>query len=223
MPTVAYFGSTLKPTGFFRLGRIADPILSGALTEKHFTYSGKNLLLTKKHTMALKNFEFKARVNDISEKEARLQKLNPRFEGEDHQTDTYFNCERGRLKLREGKIENALIFYSRSDSPVAREAEIVLQKLPASNSIKELLTCSNGILTVVEKKRRIFFIENVKFHFDKLEGLGNFVEVEVIDSDGNQSIADLEKKCNFYREFLDIDKNQIVADSYSDMILKTVD
>jgi adenylate cyclase, class 2 len=58
--------------------------------------------------MQLTNFEFKARVNDIDATEQKLQQLSPIYKGQDHQIDTYFNVPSGRLKLREGTIENAL-------------------------------------------------------------------------------------------------------------------
>jgi adenylate cyclase class IV len=53
--------------------------------------------------MILKNYEFKAAVKDINDLEQKLLKLNPVFKGDDHQVDTYFNVNSGRLKLREGE------------------------------------------------------------------------------------------------------------------------
>ena len=61
------------------------------------------------------NFEFKATTNNLSFLENKFLELNPKFIGEDHQADTYFNVEKGRLKLREGNIENSLIYYERKD------------------------------------------------------------------------------------------------------------
>ncbi len=54
--------------------------------------------------MNIKNFEFKAKVDNIEKFERKLLTLNPKFQGLDHQIDTYFNVSKGRLKLREGKI-----------------------------------------------------------------------------------------------------------------------
>jgi adenylate cyclase, class 2 len=62
------------------------------------------------------NFEFKARVNNIDQLEERLKSHHPDFKGEDHQVDTYFNVNTGRLKLRQGNIENALIWYERENA-----------------------------------------------------------------------------------------------------------
>jgi adenylate cyclase class IV len=55
--------------------------------------------------MTVLNFEFKARTNDLKKAEEKLLLLNPKFIGEDNQTDTYFKVTRGRLKLREGTLK----------------------------------------------------------------------------------------------------------------------
>ncbi len=168
--------------------------------------------------MAFTNFEFKASVKNCDIHEKQLLKLHPKFAGEDHQTDTYFHSESGRLKLREGNVENALILYHRSDDRKARESKVVLQEIPPDSRIKEILTVSNGVWTVVKKIRRIYFIENVKFHFDKLDKLGDFVEVEAIDRRGNTPVVQLRNQCDYYRNLFGINANQISAESYSDMI-----
>ena len=67
------------------------------------------------------NIEFKARTNNIQALEEKLLSLNPQFIGEDHQKDTYYNVKTGRLKLREGNIENALIWYQREDVKGAKQ------------------------------------------------------------------------------------------------------
>ena len=76
--------------------------------------------LNKIESMKIINFEFKAHAKDLHRLEQKLLTLNPFFKGEDHQVDTYYNVPTGRLKLREGKIENALICYDRKDSAGAK-------------------------------------------------------------------------------------------------------
>jgi len=64
----------------------------------------------------IKNREFKAKVDQLESYEQKLLKLNPTFKGIDHQKDTYYNVDTGKkLKLREGNIENALIYYERPE------------------------------------------------------------------------------------------------------------
>lgn len=166
------------------------------------------------------NFEFKARTNHLNELENKLKELQPKFIGQDHQIDTYFNTENGRLKLREGNIENALIHYNRSNSADAKQSDVTLYTPSNSKVLKELLTKSNGIKIIVDKQRRIYFIDNIKFHFDEVKDLGTFIEVEAIDEDGSIGIDKLKEQCNFYKNFFEINPTDFIECSYSDMLMK---
>lgn len=168
--------------------------------------------------MNIKNFEFKARVTEIEKYESKLLTLNPRFHGVDHQTDTYFNVTKGRLKLREGNIENALINYSRENIAGAKASDVILYKHTPDAALKTILSLQLGIKTIVKKKRKIYFIENVKFHFDTIDGLGNFIEVEAADGSGRYSIDELKEQCNRYFEFFELNESDLIDISYSDMI-----
>lgn len=166
------------------------------------------------------NYEFKARCNDTQALEALLKKHNPLFIGTDYQTDTYFNVRSGRLKLREGNIENSLIHYERSNEAYARQSNVALYQHQPDNKLKEVLTNALEVKVVVEKQRRIYFIENIKFHFDQVRGLGSFVEVEAIDRDGSLGIDKLKEQCNYYVQLFGITRGQLIAESYSDLLEK---
>ncbi len=165
------------------------------------------------------NFEFKAKVNDPDVLEERLKKLNPIFKGEDHQVDTYFNVQSGRLKLREGNIENALIHYERKNEAGAKQSDIILYEHNPSKALKDILTKTLGIKVVVDKTRRIYFIENVKFHFDTVQGLGRFIEVEAIDRTAKMDVEVLKEQCSMYANLFDLQPDNYIANSYSDMLL----
>ena len=61
------------------------------------------------------NIEIKARYEDAERAEENLNSLGAGMAGTFHQKDTYFNVERGRLKLRElGSDEGHLIFFRSS-------------------------------------------------------------------------------------------------------------
>ena len=123
------------------------------------------------------NFEFKAKHRDIAEAESILLQHHPLFIGEDHQIDTYFNAATGRLKLREGIIEHALIFYQRTNEAAAKQSDVILYTHQPDAALKQVLTQSLGIKTVVDKRRRIYLNDNLKIHFDTVAGLVKFVEV----------------------------------------------
>lgn len=169
--------------------------------------------------MSTVNIEFKAKADNLNGIEKKLLTLNPIYIGEDNQVDTYFNVASGRLKLREGNIENSLIFYERVNTAGTKQSDILLYQHSPEQSLKDILVKVNGVKVVVDKKRKIYFIDNVKFHFDIVEGLGTFVEVEAIDKNGSIGIDKLKEQCSFYACFFEIAAADYIALSYSDMIL----
>ena len=170
--------------------------------------------------MSILNIEFKASTNKLAALEALLQQHNPVFIGEDHQIDTYFNVQTGRLKLREGNIENALIHYERENTAGAKSSHVLLYQHQPDKILKEILIKTLGIKAVVDKSRKIYFINNVKFHFDTVVGLGTFVEVEAIDKDGTIGKEKLQAQCDEYAALFKINASDFCALSYSDMILQ---
>lgn len=169
--------------------------------------------------MNIKNFEFKAKVNEIESFEQKLRSLNPVFQGLDHQVDTYFNSKTGRLKLREGNIENSLINYDRENVHGAKESHIILYQHAPSKALKEILTKQLGIKVIVDKKRKIYFIDNVKFHLDVVENLGTFIEVEAIDTKDEFTIEQLKNQCDYYFGFFGLKQEDLINQSYSDLII----
>lgn len=169
--------------------------------------------------MSINIIEFKARIKDVAAAEEKLRLLNPAFKGEDRQKDTYFNIRKGRLKLREGNIESALIWYERPNEAGAKLSQVLLYKHGADTTLKALLEAANGIKTIVDKRRRIYFIDNIKFHFDEVNQLGSFIEVEAIDETGILGIEKLQEQCHHYIRFFEIQPHEFISSSYSDMML----
>lgn len=169
--------------------------------------------------MHVQNVEFKARVDDLTWYEQKLLTLQPRFHGLDHQIDTYFNTTHGRLKLREGNIEHALIHYDREDLAGSKSSQVILYTHQPDPALKAILTKHLGIKTIVDKQRKIYFIDHVKFHFDTVDRLGTFIEVEVIDNTGAQPLKVLQSLCDDYFQFFELTSTQMVAQSYSDLLL----
>jgi predicted adenylyl cyclase CyaB len=168
--------------------------------------------------MKIRNYEFKARAADLKGLEREFLKLNPVFRGEDHQVDIYFKVDSGRLKLREGNIENSLIYYERPDTPGAKESDVLLYRHNRNDSLKEILTRISGIKVIVDKRRRIYFIGNVKFHFDTVRYLGDFIEVEAIDETGQIPTEDLMGQCSYYFKYLGLKESDYIDKSYSDLV-----
>jgi len=166
------------------------------------------------------NIEIKARCTDHKKVRNFLVSNHADFKGTDHQIDTYFKANNGRLKLREGNIENHLIFYEREDKEGPKQSKVILFSSDPKSSLKEILTHAIGILVIVDKLREIYFIENVKFHIDTVKDLGTFMEIEAIDSDGSIDREELLGQCNKYLSLFGINENDLISVSYSDLFLQ---
>ena len=164
------------------------------------------------------NIEIKAKCSDHEKIRSILKSRNAYFKGTDHQIDTYFKVNNGRLKLREGNIENFLVFYERENREGPKQSNVILFKSDPNSSLKEILLTSLGILVVVDKQREIYFIENVKFHIDTVKNLGTFMEIEAIDSDGAFGKEKLLEQCENYLKLFGIPKDDLISVSYSDLL-----
>lgn len=165
------------------------------------------------------NIEVKARYSNLNKARELLKTNNAFFKGTDYQIDTYFKVNHGRLKLREGNIENFLVYYEREDVESPKKSNVLLFKTDLNYSLKEILKKSLGILVVVNKKREIYFIDNVKFHLDEVKNLGTFVEIEAINKDTKFVKERLLEQCKYYMEYLKVPKENLVSKSYSDLLL----
>lgn len=164
--------------------------------------------------------EIKAHCNDHDKIRGLLHSLGAEPKGEDHQIDTYFNVNHGRLKLREGNIENHLIYYERENKLGPKQSDIILFKTSPDSSLKSILVNACGVLTVVDKKREIYFVENVKFHIDTITELGTFIEIEAIDEGGGIGKEKLLEQCNTYLRLFGVPDTDFVSESYSDLLLR---
>lgn len=140
------------------------------------------------------------------------------FKGTDHQIDTYFHSKTGRLKLREGNIENNLIYYVRENTKVSKQSKVTLYETKPKSTLKAILEKSIGTKCVVDKQREIYFIDNVKFHLDTVKNLGDFIEIEAIDIDNNIPKDKLQEQCNYYIKLLEINAKNLISDSYSNLL-----
>jgi len=172
--------------------------------------------------MALINIEIKAKTDNQEYIRKILKSKKAEYKGTDNQIDTYFNISSGRLKLREGNIENQLIYYKRKNQEGPKQSDVTLFKTAPDSSLKEILKRALGVLVVVEKKREIYFIDNVKFHLDTVEGLGTFVEIEAIDINGKIGKEKLSEQCNYYLDLLKIAHEDLIPDSYSDLLVQSM-
>ena len=171
------------------------------------------------YSMSFINIEIKARTTQAASIRQFLLDNKAEYKGTDLQTDTYFHIPNGRLKLRQGNIENNLIWYQRTNQAAAKQSDFLLTPVPDSDSLKQVLTNALGIKVTVVKKREIYFINNVKFHLDELDQLGSFVEIEASNKNDDIPVEELKKQCAYYQQAFNIKEEDLLQYSYSDMLL----
>lgn len=170
--------------------------------------------------MPFLNVEIKAKCDQPAAIRNYLQKNNAEYKGLDEQADTYFNVTKGRLKLREGNIENNLIWYERANDAGPKNSHFHLVKVEDAVGLKLVLERSIGIKVIVKKRREIYYISNVKFHIDEVPGLGSFVEIEAGNILADLSRGQLKEQCDFYMKEFNIQPEDLINVSYSDMLME---
>ena len=173
--------------------------------------------------MKVINVEIKALCSDHERIRRILLEKNADFIGMDHQVDTYFRTGSGRLKLREGTIENNLIRYQRPDQAGPKISHCIIYKTEKGSVLKNILSDAMGVMVVVDKEREIYFIDNVKIHLDRVKGLGTFLEIEAQSEEGDKSEELLKRQCVQLMDEFGIRPDELLSDSYSDLLLNPQD
>ena len=161
-----------------------------------------------------KDYTIKAKIDSGKEMEKALAQLNSKFIGIDLQTDTYFETSHGKLKLRQGTIENLITHYERIPDGEAEKTNVYRYDVNPTEEEIEKLKSSHRVIGIVEKERKIYFIDHIKIHLDKLENEEEYIELEAIDRLNQYSHEELKRQCLDVKERLGIRESDIVQTGY---------
>ena len=133
------------------------------------------------------------------------------------QTDTFFHCNHGRLKLRQFEDSTAeLIFYRRPDQAGPKISQFIISKCDPDTMLA-ILAAAHGIVGVVEKRREVFFINQTRVHLDEVENLGTFLELEVVlEEEQSEELG--EKIANQILADLNVPQSSLVSNAYIDLL-----
>jgi predicted adenylyl cyclase CyaB len=165
------------------------------------------------------NVEIKAKVGNRARLKALVEAL-VRTPGQlIVQEDTFFAVPRGRLKLRKFSSNSAeLIYYEREDSPGPRGSRYSISRTPEPDSLRTVLQMSLGVRGVVSKMRTLYLVGQTRIHLDEVEGLGSFVELEVV-MQPNQHPADGVQIARELMAKLEIQDSELIEQAYIDLLL----
>lgn len=164
-----------------------------------------------------KNLEFKVRYDSIDNLIPKLQGLKATHKEVIKQEDTYFHNPKGRLKLRETELSNDgwLIYYERPNNTESRYSIYQLCRIPEPTQLKDILSVSLGIKTIVKKERSFWLYKNTRIHLDIVEGLGEFVELETVFQ--GQSDTEATSEHQYVKTMLELNLADPIAVSYSEL------
>ncbi|MGE5072017.1 MAG: class IV adenylate cyclase [Anaerolineae bacterium] len=165
------------------------------------------------------NIEIKARARDFSGIRARAEALTDTPVQVIPQEDTFFTVGQGRLKLRvRSKGDPAqLIYYERPDQGGPKRSDYQIFETQDPQALKQTLGRALGVRGVVRKTRFLYLVGQTRVHLDDVEGLGQFMELEVVmrpgqpDSEGQSIAADLMAK-------LGVEQSDLLEGAYMDLI-----
>jgi len=165
-----------------------------------------------------RNIEIKAHVADLSAVTARAAAIADEGPTEIRQDDTFFACERGRLKLRAFSSEaGELIFYRRTDQEGPKESFYVRTPTSAPDSLREVLALAYGESGRVRKRRTLFMVGRTRIHLDEVEGLGDFLELEVVLQDDEPNDVGVREAESLMKK-LHVDPSQLIDVAYVDLL-----
>ena len=170
--------------------------------------------------MILKNIEIKAKLRDYKKVQKLVEELCPDPVQTEQQEDTFFITSKRRLKLRESDGNSALIYYDRKDSLEPSQSDIAISSTDSPDTLKSVLSKSLGIRGIVKKNRTLYKYGQTRIHLDDVEGLGKFIELEVVLR-SDQTAKDGEAIANKLMDKFNIHKTDLIDVAYMDLIETT--
>lgn len=168
--------------------------------------------------MQIHNIEIKLRIEDAERARSAIEAVADGPAEVLRQRDTYFETGRETLlKLREENGRASLIGYRRTLADAPQPSDIRLARVDDGDELAALLAHALGTLAVVEKTRRLYFRGQTRIHLDRVAGLGDFVELEVVLEPG-QTEADGMDIANALLKRLDLAGARPQSSSYRDLL-----
>jgi predicted adenylyl cyclase CyaB len=164
-----------------------------------------------------RNIEVKASITSVEALLPTAQALVGKPAELIEQDDTFFSVPHGRLKLRQFPNGSAeLIHYTRADSVQAKASDYVRVPVPDPAALREALARGLGILGRVQKQRWLLLHGQTRIHIDRVLGLGDFMELEVVLKDGQTDAQGLQVAEQLMHELGLADARRI-AGAYMDL------
>jgi predicted adenylyl cyclase CyaB len=164
------------------------------------------------------NIEIKAHARDFAALRQRAEALSDAPCEVIPQEDTFFRVDKGRLKLRDlGAGRAQLIYYQRPDMNGPKRSDYHIASISDVENLKRVLELAYGIRGVVKKTRYLYLAGQTRIHLDDVQGLGRFMELEVVMRDG-QSDAEGQSIAKELMQKLGVEPADLLEGAYVDLL-----
>lgn len=163
------------------------------------------------------NVEIKARLDDPDALRERLEELAAEGPVVLPQEDVFFYSRRGRLKLRKSGAAAELIYYERPDSEQPVESQYLKLAVEDAAATEAMLSVALDVRGTVRKERSLYRIGETRVHLDRVEGLGSFLELEVVLG-ASQTVSEGETIARELMRSMHLDEGDLVAEAYIDLL-----
>jgi adenylate cyclase class IV len=167
-----------------------------------------------------RNIEIKARIDSVERLRPRAAALADQGPIEIAQDDRFYDCPNGRLKLRRFSAESGeLIFYRRADEEGPKESFYLRSPTSEPDSLHAALAAAWGERGRVVKQRTLYLAGRTRIHLDRVEGLGDFLELEVVLADGEPAETGVQE-ARALMERLGVEASRLIQGAYLDALQK---
>jgi predicted adenylyl cyclase CyaB len=168
------------------------------------------------------NIEIKARVEDFDALKTQAESLSDKPLEIIPQEDIFFITEKGRLKLRILAPDlGYIIYYERPDQDGPKRSDYYLAKTEEPENLKTVLSLALGLRGMVKKTRYLYMVGQTRIHLDDVQGLGHFMELEVVMREG-QDEAEGQAIAEDLMRRLGIREEALIEGAYIDLIEETI-
>jgi predicted adenylyl cyclase CyaB len=165
-----------------------------------------------------RNVEIKASVQSVEDLLDRVLSLADTPPENIEQDDTFFNCDNGRLKVREfSDGTGELIFYNRSHEEGPKTCVYEIVPIEEVDSLRKVLIHAYGQSGRVRKQRTVYMVGRTRVHLDQVEGLGTFMELEVVLNERESEIIG-EREARELMSALGIEDSMLIDRPYVDLL-----
>jgi len=166
-----------------------------------------------------RNIEIKARAVNYDTLRESAAALSDQAPLTFRQLDSFYEVPSGRLKLRrfDDGSPAEMIYYQRDDRDGPKVSFYMRSPVANAEATHALLSAALETRGNVSKERLVYLVGRSRIQLDRVDGLGDFVEIEVVLAEEDDEASGEAEAHNLFQK-LGIAREDYVPGSYIDLL-----